>query len=152
MMINPSHLKKKKKQKNSKHKVRVDLRLVSHTRLLLPCWVASVASDSSWLCGLQPAGLLCPWDSPGKNMGVGCYALLQGIFQTQGSNPHLLRLNHWQAGSLPPGPAGKPQINLHCAANTSCPFGFQGHRHRSPGMVTLILRWTNHLFLITTEP
>ena len=29
---------------------------------------------------LQPARLLCPWDSPGKNTGVGCHALLQGIF------------------------------------------------------------------------
>ena len=35
---------------------------------------------------LQPARLLCPWDSPGKNTGVGCHAFLQGIFQTQGSN------------------------------------------------------------------
>ena len=33
--------------------------------------------------------LLCPWDSPGKNTGVGCHALLQGIFPTQGSNPGL---------------------------------------------------------------
>ena len=32
--------------------------------------------------GLQPARLLCPWDSPGKNTGVGCQALLQGIFVT----------------------------------------------------------------------
>ena len=31
-------------------------------------------------------GLLCPWDSPGKNTEVGCHALLQGIFPTQGSN------------------------------------------------------------------
>ena len=38
--------------------------------------------------------------SPGKNAGVGCYALLQGIFPTQGSNLHLL---HWQGGSLPLG-------------------------------------------------
>ena len=30
--------------------------------------------------------LLCPWESPGKNTGVGCHALLQGIFLTQGSN------------------------------------------------------------------
>jgi len=30
--------------------------------------------------------LLCPWDSPGQNTGVCCHALLQGIFQTQGSN------------------------------------------------------------------
>jgi len=36
--------------------------------------------------------LLCPWDSPGKNTGEGCQALLQGIFLTQGSNPHLLQL------------------------------------------------------------
>ena len=33
---------------------------------------------------------LCPWDSPGKNAGVGCHFLLQGIFPTQGSNPGLL--------------------------------------------------------------
>ena len=31
--------------------------------------------------------LLCPWDSPGKNTRVGCHALLQGIFPTQGLNP-----------------------------------------------------------------
>ena len=41
------------------------------------------------------------WDSPGKNTGVGCRALLQGIFLTQGSNLHLLHLLCWQAGSLP---------------------------------------------------
>ena len=34
--------------------------------------------------------LLCPWDFPGKNTGVGCYFLLQGIFQTQASNQSLL--------------------------------------------------------------
>ena len=42
-----------------------------------------------WLCAtlwLQPARLLCIWDSPGKNTGVGCHALLQGIFPTQESN------------------------------------------------------------------
>ena len=33
--------------------------------------------------------LLCPWDFPGKNTGVGCHFLLQGIFLTQGSNPGL---------------------------------------------------------------
>ena len=36
------------------------------------------------------ARLLCPWDSPGKNTGVGCHFLLQGIFPTQESNPGLL--------------------------------------------------------------
>ena len=52
--------------------------------------------------------LLCPWDSPGKNSRGGCHVLLQGIFPTQGLNPHLLRLLHWQAGSLPLASPGKP--------------------------------------------
>ena len=34
--------------------------------------------------------LLCPWNPPGRNTGVGCYFLLQGIFPTQGSNMGLL--------------------------------------------------------------
>ena len=55
------------------------------------------------MCVLSHFSLLChsvdysqlgysPQDSPGKNNGVGFHALLQGIFSTQGSNPHLLRL------------------------------------------------------------
>ena len=40
--------------------------------------ICSVMSDSLWSCGLQPARLLCPWDSPGKNTGAGCHCLLQG--------------------------------------------------------------------------
>ena len=37
--------------------------------------------------GLWPPRLLCPWDSPGRDAGMGCHALLQGIVPTQGSNP-----------------------------------------------------------------
>ena len=59
----------------------------------------SVMSDSLWLHGLQPAMLLCPQNFPGKNTGVGCHFLLQGIFTTQGSNLHLFHLLHWQADS-----------------------------------------------------
>ena len=40
--------------------------------------------------GLQAARLLCPWDFPGKNTGMGCHFLLQGILLTQGLNPGLL--------------------------------------------------------------
>ena len=40
--------------------------------------------------GLQPARLLCPKNSPGKNTRVGSCSLLQGIFQTQGLNLGLL--------------------------------------------------------------
>ena len=36
--------------------------------------------------GLRPAGLLCPWNSPGKNTGVGSHFLLYCIFLTQGLN------------------------------------------------------------------
>ena len=38
----------------------------------------------------SPARLLCQWDSPGKNTGMGCHFLLQGIFPMQESNQHLL--------------------------------------------------------------
>ena len=38
----------------------------------------------------SPPRLLCPWNSPGKNTGVGCHSLLQGIFPTQESNLCLL--------------------------------------------------------------
>ena len=74
---------------------------------------ASSLARSLHLCltlrahGLKPARLLCPWDSPGKNTGVGCHALLQGIFPTQGSSPHLLRLLHWQVSSLALAPLGR---------------------------------------------
>ena len=50
--------------------------------------------------GLKPARLLCPWDFPGQNTGVGSHSSpLQGIFLTQGLNPHFLLgrqiLYHW---------------------------------------------------------
>ena len=48
---------------------------------------SEVMPDSLQPHGLQPPRLLRPWDFPGKNTGVGCRFLLQGIFPTQGSNP-----------------------------------------------------------------
>ena len=47
---------------------------------------SGVVSGSLRPYGLQSAGLLHPWDFPGKNTRVGCHFLLQGIFPTQGSN------------------------------------------------------------------
>ena len=41
------------------------------------CCVASVVSDSVQPCRRQPTRLPRPWDSPGKNTGVGCHFLLQ---------------------------------------------------------------------------
>ena len=50
----------------------------------------SVVSDSLRPHGLQPIRLSCPWNSPGKNIGVDSHSLLQGIFPTQGLNTGLL--------------------------------------------------------------
>ena len=61
----------------------------------------SVMSNSLRPYGRQPTRLLCPWNSPGKNTGMGCHALLQGIFPTQGLNLCLSCLLFWQEGSLP---------------------------------------------------
>ena len=55
------------------------------------CVSHSVVFDPLWPHGLEDARLLCPWNSPGKNTGVGCHFLLQGIFPTQGSNSGLLQ-------------------------------------------------------------
>ena len=60
----------------------------------------SCVSDCLGPYRLQPTKILCPWDSPGKNTGVGFHFLLQGIFLTQGSNQCLWNLPHWQVDSL----------------------------------------------------
>ena len=72
----------------------LELRCVCVCVCVYACSVPSFVSNSLRPCGLKPARLLCPRDSPGKNTGVGCRAFLQGIFPTQGSNPHLLCLLH----------------------------------------------------------
>ena len=70
--------------------------------------VASVVSNSLQSYGLQPARFLCLWDSPGKNTGVGCHALLQWIFPTQGSHPSLLCLWHCKRILYPLNHLGSP--------------------------------------------
>ena len=71
------------------------------------CYVASVVLLWDPMgCSLPSPSVL--GEPPGKDSGVGCHALLQGIFPTQGSNLRLLCLLHWQAGSLPQAPPGKP--------------------------------------------
>ena len=60
--------------------------------------------------------ILCPWDSPGKNTGVGCHFLLQGIFLTQGSNLCLLSpalAGRFFITALP----GKPQVCIKQLTN-----------------------------------
>ena len=86
---------------------------------LEPFWTSCVCAKSfqSCLSLCNPTRLLCPWDSPGKNTGVGCHSLLQGIFLTQGFNPHLLHLLPWQAGSLSLAPPGKCLDIIHRPEN-----------------------------------
>ena len=81
--------------------------------------------------GLQPARLLCPWDSPDQNTGVGCHSLLQGIFPTPGSNPGLPHcrqiLYHLSYQGTP--------ISLTCGISNTIQMHLsmkqkQTHRHR----------------------
>ena len=67
------------------------VKLFSHEQLIVIPWTV-------------PTRLLCPWNFPGKNTGVGCHFLLQWIFTTQGLNPGLLhcrqmvyRLSHQES-------------------------------------------------------
>ena len=75
--------------------------------------VCSVAQSCPILCDpvdCSPVILLCLWDSPSKNIGVGSHSLLQGIFLTQESNPCLL---DWQVDSLPSEPPRKLSNSYH---------------------------------------
>ena len=72
-----------------------------------------------------PVRLLCPWDFPGKNTGVGCHFLFHRIFPTQISRLHLLGLWHWQVDSLPTVLPGKPpslSLKTHKSAPPHTPF------------------------------
>ena len=77
-------------------------------------------SDSLRPYELQPSRLFYPWDSPGKNTGVDCHALLQGIFLTQGSNPYLPWLLHCRQ-IFTTEPAGKPNIKANVHKNLPLP-------------------------------
>ena len=56
----------------------------------LDIFIVSESVSCSAMSNSLPTMLLCPWNSPGWNTGVGCHFLLQGIFPTQGSNLGLL--------------------------------------------------------------
>ena len=74
----------------------------------------SVVSDALQFHALVPTRLLCPRGFSGKNSGGGCHFLFQGIFPTQGSNPHLLCLLYQQVDSLSRVPPGSPSTPLLC--------------------------------------
>ena len=82
-------------------------------------------SSSLQAHGLRPARLLCPWDCPGKNTGVGCHCLLQGIFKP--TSPA------WQADSSP---LSHPEVHV-----STYTYVWK-KRHSSP--------WENHKIVLHT--
>ena len=65
------------------------------------------------------------WNFAGKNTGVGSHFLLQEIFLTQGLNPCLWCLLHWQADSFPLHHLGSPwyqrKLCLSMSRGNECP-------------------------------
>ena len=90
------------------------------------CLVAKFSLTLLQLHGLQLTRLLCPWDFRGKNTGMGCRFLLQGIFPTQWSNSCLL---YWQADSLPV----SHQVQFS-SVTQSCPTLCDPMNHSMPGL------------------
>ena len=87
------------------------------------CWVTKLYLT---LCGLhepQSARLLCPWDFPGKNTGVGCQCLLQGIFPTQDWT-HISCIGRWILYHTPP---GKPHRVFLLFSHSVMPDSLQPH-------------------------
>ena len=81
-----------------------------HAKLSQSCPTLCNAMDCN------PPGSSVLGDSSGRNTGVGCHFLLQGIFLTLGSNPGLLR---WQVSSLPLTPPGKSSFVLSSRQSSS---------------------------------
>ena len=96
------------------------------------CMRAKSLQSCLTLCDPMDCSLLGSFvhgDSPGKNTGVGCHALLQGIFSTQGLNLHLFCLLHLQADSLPLAPCWSWAVVIqgpHTTGRGSCQADLQG--------------------------
>ena len=71
-------------------------RFINYNKYNTPCACSypSVISVSLQPFGPSPTRLLCSWNFSGKNIGMGCHFLLQGIFPIQGLNPYYLCLLH----------------------------------------------------------
>ena len=80
------------------------------TKCLCCCLVANSHLTLLWPQQTTAHQAPRPRDFPGKNTGVSCHFLLQGIFLTQGSSPSLLYLLRWQLESLPLAPPRNPKV------------------------------------------
>ena len=92
------------------HNLRIRYSYVRVAFLCVRCVYACVLSHV-WLFATPwttPTRFFCPWSFPGRNTGVSCHALLQGIFPTQESNRLLLCLMYWQSDYLPLRHLGSP--------------------------------------------
>ena len=67
-------------------------------------------------CGLQPASLLCPWDFPSMNTGVGCQFLLQEIFRPK-DQTHISCVSCFAGRFFTTGPPGQPLFGNRCQQN-----------------------------------
>ena len=94
-----------KRNQNSNNSFKVQMvpdlcvcRVLSRAWLLVTPWTAAHQAPLSM-------------DFPGKNTGVGCHALIERIFPTQRSNPHLLFLLHYRSILYPLSHQGSPTYN-----------------------------------------
>ena len=83
--------------------------------------------------------LLCPWDSPGKNIGVGFHVLFQGIFPTQGSNSH--HLLHCHVDSLPMNHLGR-LVGLKMSVRCLVVQLFANHGLKPARLLTLSMEYS----------
>ena len=78
-----------------------------------------------WLLDLQPARLLCPWNSPGKNTGLGCHFPLQGNLPDPTIKPASLAFPALAGGfftTAPPASRGIRKIIQNSLSSVSCIF------------------------------
>ena len=134
--------------------------ILVHTEL--PCSVCVCARACALLCltlqthGLKHSRLLCPWNFPGKNTGVGCHFLLQGIISTQGWNLCFRRLlQRRQILYHEPLPPLYTMLYLcHCSrtlrlsilsSGRPLPYNIQEHCH---SLVQVLYWWACGLILV----
>ena len=103
----------------------------------------SVKSNSLQPHGLQPAKLLCPWNFPGKNTGVGCHFPLRVIFPTQGQNLRLASAA-LAGGFFSTVPPGKPINDVGLPKNMVTAFKLYISR--------TAYKWASQKVLVGKEP
>ena len=119
------------------------------------CLVAKLCLTVCDPQGQEPTRFLCPWDFPGKNTGVSCQFLLQGIFSTQGLNPGFLqvsctdrRILYWWATEerVTEGKKWGSIFTCHPCSGQGLILSFKGRFFFSFQLVIFFSLWLNSLF------